>query len=207
MSIFDTLVNEHRLIRRYLDNATVAIELMEEGKLPPKEFFEVGLEFSKLFCDKYHHIKEEYEMFMALAQKKEGEIDSQIAFLRDQHEHARNYTSEISKSLNGYGKGDNFHITNIREFLEKYVQLLRDHIHREDHVFYPLAQKTFSETELAQLSENFKIADNKFEKDFFVKNENQVQKMENLLQDKFGSEYKQKIANLPKSHNNSWKSV
>lgn len=200
MSIFDTLVNEHRLIRRYLDNAAVAIEFIEEKKLPPKEFFEVGLEFSRLFCDKYHHIKEEYEMFMALAQKKEGKIDTQIAFLRDQHEHARNYTTEISKSLEGYGRRDNFHIANIQEFLGKYIQMLKDHIHREDHVFYPLAQKSLSETELEQLSENFKKADGRFEKDFFTKNENQVKKMENLLQNKFGNEYKEKMSNLPKSH-------
>ena len=58
MSIFEILVNEHRLIRRYLDNAAVAIEFMAENKLPPKEFFEIGLEFSKVFSDKYHHIKE-----------------------------------------------------------------------------------------------------------------------------------------------------
>jgi len=201
MSIFNTLVNEHHLIRRYLDNATVVIELMEEEKLPPKEFFESGLEFSKLFCDKYHHIKEEYEMFMALAQKKEGEIDSQIAFLRDQHEHARNYTSEITKSIEGYGRGDSFHIKNIQEFLEKYIQLLKDHIHREDHVFYPLAQKTFTEKELLTLPENFKKADDTFGKDFFHDNENKIQEMENLLQNKFGDEYKNKMRNLPKSHN------
>lgn len=200
MSVLDTLVNEHRLIRRYLDNASVAIELMEENKLPPKEFFEAGLEFSKQFCDKYHHIKEEYEMFMALAQKKEGEIDAQIAFLRDQHEHARNYTAEISNSLEGYGKGDSFHIGNIREFLEKYVQLLRDHIHKEDHEFYPLALKTFSSPELEQLSENFTKSDEKFGKDFFIQNENKVKNMEKLLTDKYGDEYTDKMSHLPKVH-------
>ena len=63
---------------------------------------------------------------------------------------------------------------------------MKDHIHREDHVFYPLAEKTFSEVELSQLTENFKKADEKFEKDFFAKNENMVQKLELLLKDQFG---------------------
>jgi hemerythrin-like domain-containing protein len=200
MSVFDLLANEHNLIRRYLNNAAVAIEFMEEDKLPPKEFFEIGLEFSTLFSDKYHHVKEEYEMFMALAQKKDGEIDAQIAFLRDQHEHARNYTTEIRRSLEGYGKGDNFHVDNIREFLGNYIKLLREHIHREDHVFYPLAQKTFSESELKALEENFTKAEAKFDSDFFAKNESHVQKMEELMKNHFGEAYKKKMDNLPNSH-------
>ncbi len=200
MSIFDSLVNEHRLIRRYLNNAAVALEFMEEKKLPPKEFFELGLEFSTMFSDKFHHFKEEYEMFMALAQKKEGEIDAQIAFLRDQHEHARNYTAEINRSLEGYGKNDSFYIDNIQEYLGNYVKLLGEHIHREDHVFYPMAKESFNEQEIGILKENFIKAEAKFNADFFTQNENKVQKMENLLKDHFGKEYEDKLNNLPKAH-------
>jgi len=168
MSIFVTLKNEHRLIRRYLDNVSVVLEFMEQTKLPPKEFFELGLEFCKLFADKFHHFKEEYEMFMLLAQKKEGEIDAHIAYLRDQHERARNFTAEISKSLERYGSGDSFHIANIQEFLGYYNQLLRQHIHREDHIFYPLAHEVFNKEDLKRLSENFKKAEALHEKFYDV---------------------------------------
>ncbi len=200
MSIFVTLKNEHRLIRRYLDNVTVVLELMEETKLPPKEFFELGLEFCKLFADKFHHFKEEYEMFMFLAQKKEGEIDAQVEYLRNQHERARNFTAEVSKSIEGYARGDSFHAANIQEFLGYYNQLLRQHIHREDHIFFPMAQEIFNNEDIRKLSENFRKAEEKFEKDFFKNNEAMVQKMEQLLIDKFGEEYKEKISNIPKSH-------
>jgi len=173
---------------------------MEEEKLPPKEFFELGLEFSTMFSDKFHHFKEEYEMFMALAQKKEGEIDAQIAFLRDQHEHARNYTTEINRSLEGYGKEDSFYIENIQKYLGQYVKLLQEHIHREDHVFYPMAKESFNTQEMDILTENFKKAETKFDADFYAQNESKVQKMETLLKDHFGNEYDDKLNKLPKTH-------
>ncbi len=200
MTIFEILSNEHRLIRRYLDNVAVVLGFMDEGKLPTRDFLEIGIEFTKLFSDKFHHYKEEYEMFMALAQKKEGEIDDHIALLRDQHEHARNFTAEISQSLEGYDRGDSYHIAKIQEYLGYYNSLLRQHINREDHTFYPLAKETFIEAELEVLSENFKKADKKFETGFFEKNENKVKEMENLLNNQFGDEYRVRMNNLPKYH-------
>jgi hemerythrin-like domain-containing protein len=43
----------------------------------------------------------------------------------------------------------------IKESLAAYVPMLRDHIHTEDHLFFPLAEKALSAEEMTQLEAEF----------------------------------------------------
>jgi hemerythrin-like domain-containing protein len=162
MEPIQILINEHKLIRQYLNDSSVALFMMEEEKWPEKEFFEIGVEFTKSFSDKYHHFKEEYIMFLKLSQKKQGTIDSEIMFLRDQHERARNFTIEISRALSKYTQSNDIHTHTIAENLGYYNLLLRQHIHREDHVFYPMAHDIFTDSEQKEMLEDFEKAEDKF---------------------------------------------
>ncbi len=200
MSIIDTLLLEHSLIRRYLDNVSVVLGLLKENKRPPKEFFILGLDFTKTFSDKFHHSKEEYSMFMELAKIKKGEIDNQITSLRDQHERARNMTVEVARSIDGYGKGDEFHAGNIYEYLGYYNHLLRLHIHREDHVFFPMVNEVLVESEQAPLEKLFQDVEEKYGADFFAKSEAKVAEMESLLANEFGEEYRKRMNAIPDPH-------
>lgn len=60
MNPIETLSNEHGLIRQFLDNLTLASEMIENGKHPSEAFFEKGIEFARVFTDEFHHFKEEY---------------------------------------------------------------------------------------------------------------------------------------------------
>ncbi len=46
MKPLETLRNEHGLIRQFLDQFELAGKKLEEGKRPPREFFELGLRFA-----------------------------------------------------------------------------------------------------------------------------------------------------------------
>mgnify|MGYP000339061785 CR=1 FL=1 len=79
MSVLDTLKKEHLLVRRYLDNIEVALDLMHKGGEVPEQFFNLAVDFSRNFMDKYHHFKEEYVIFLKLAEKKvELEISKSV---------------------------------------------------------------------------------------------------------------------------------
>jgi hemerythrin-like domain-containing protein len=155
MNILETLSNEHGLIRSFLDNLTLAVEKLEKGERPPREFFEKGVEFARVFADRFHHFKEEHLMFVQLAQKKEGAIDAKIELLRYQHERGRNFVNEVANALEGYAEGDPIKTTVILESTAAYMSLLRHHIHVEDHVFYRMAEETLSAEELQRLQEEF----------------------------------------------------
>ena len=155
MDPIETLVDEHELIRQFLDNLSTATDKLESGERPPREFFEISIEFARNFTDKFHHFKEEYVMFAQLAQKKGGVFDGPIDALRHQHERGRNFITEISDSLDGYSKGNDIDITTLLENLAAYTSLLRHHIHKEEHQFYQMVKKEFSENELQGFAELF----------------------------------------------------
>ena len=59
--------------------------------------------------------------------------------------------------------------------------MLRQHIHREDHVLFPMALHALSPDDLQQLLVEFQRADEKAGENFVEKNEERVQKMAALL--------------------------
>ena len=151
MNAIETLSNEHGLMRQFLDNLALAAERIEAEQYPPREFFDKGVEFARMFADKFHHFKEEHVMFVRLAQKHKGEIDGRIETLRYQHERSRDLVKAIAGALDGYAAGNEMKIAELLENLSAYVSLLRRHIHIEDHIFYPMARNELTGEEMAEV--------------------------------------------------------
>ena len=158
MRPMEVLRNEHGLIRQYLDNLALAVEKLESEERPPREFFEKAVQFARDFPDGVHHFKEELVLFVRLAQKHGGEIDGQIDALRQQHERARNHIAAIDAAIGGYAEGKPIATSELIENVAAYVALLRNHIHLEDHVFFPMAQEKISAAEEEQLHVEFERA-------------------------------------------------
>ena len=161
MNPIEILADEHRLIRQALDCFSLATHKMEQGINPPAEFFEKAVDFSRSFIDKRHHFKEEYLMFGRLAERHQSEIDAEIEALRHQHDHGREFISEMGNALDGYSKGKDAQVTIMLENLASLVTLYRHHIHREDHVFFPMVEKDLPQEELDDLAALFAKEDEK----------------------------------------------
>lgn len=155
MNAIEILVEEHGLILRNLDLLTTAAEKIVRNRKPPKEFFQKAVGFTLNFTNKFHHYKEEIVMFGLLAQKHQGEIDAEIARLRDQHATLHNYMNEISQSLEAYSKNAESEVRRLHRNLSEYIETLRRHIHAEDKIFYPLVAKTLTSDEMLSLTEEF----------------------------------------------------
>src|SRR3990172_1238490 len=181
MNILQSLAHEHRLIRQYLDDLAFAAERLEHGERPPKEFFETAVLFAREFVDGYHHFKEEHQLFVMLAQKLKGKHDAAIEALRYQHERGRAIVNAISEATAGYHRGDERAVLAILENVAAFGALLRQHINREDSVFYPMARKELSREDQERLQEEFTRADEKAGADCFERNEERVMKMTGLL--------------------------
>ncbi|NQU64862.1 MAG: hemerythrin domain-containing protein, partial [SAR324 cluster bacterium] len=161
MSALDLLKKEHKLIQRYLDNLSVAQELLNTRETVPPSVIDHTIRFAKEFMNKTHHFKEEYVLFLKMAEKKGGELDPQIVSLRDQHERSRNLVSKIKEAKKGYEKGDEIAFSTLAENMGYYVSLENQHLYRENHVFYPMAEKLFSADEMAGFDSEFEKIDEK----------------------------------------------
>ena len=168
MKPLEMLRSEHGLIRQFLETLTLAEKKLENDEQLPREFFEKALEFSTTFATQYHHVKEEHMMFVRLAQKHRGQWDGQIEALRHQHETGRNYMSEIKRALDGYESGNAVKRSIVMENLAAFNAMEKDHIHTEDHVFFPMAEKVLTDEDETQLAAEFdkirnKVGENTFE--------------------------------------------
>lgn len=120
-------------------------------------------------------------MFTQLAQKKDGELDAQIESLRYQHERGRNFISEISHAIDRYPIGNDILTTILLENLSAYIALLRLHIHKEDHIFFPMIEKDFSESDLRSLMELFEEENQKTGGKTLERSQKLVHEMAELL--------------------------
>lgn len=153
MSPVQTLLEEHQLIRKALENLVLAMEMIENDEKVTPELFEKWDQFYQSFILNYHHFKEEYVLFRELAQKQKGAMDAQLDALRHQHERGREIMNRVRESLSGYYKADPGATATLLENLAAYAALLRHHIHREEHVYYPMIVSLFSEAEKKKLVE------------------------------------------------------
>jgi len=167
MDPIEALSNEHGLIRQYLDILSMAAEKIENGQRPSQAFFEKGVEFARTFADQYHHFKEEHVLFVQVAQKKKGEVDAQLDALRYEHERGRSLVTGIENAVPGYVALDPIKTGELLENIAAYVSLLRHHIHVEDHIFYPMARKMLSETEVDAIRQEFEKQHEKHGHDTF----------------------------------------
>jgi hemerythrin-like domain-containing protein len=155
MNPIEVISNEHGLIRQFCDNLDMACDKIALGNRPSCAFFEKAIEVARKFNDGYHHFKEEHVLFVQLAQKKHGEIDAQLDALRNQHERSRELVTAMESSLPGYEAQDENQTGRLVDAARGYSELLRKHIHREDHVFLPLAQGMLSAAELDGIKAEF----------------------------------------------------
>ena len=181
MEPIETLRNEHGLIRQFLENLSIAAEKMENEQRPPVEFFAKATDFARAFADTFHHIKEEHVMFVRLAQKKDGKLDGEIEALRHQHERARDYMSGVRDDLVPYDEGNPVATSRILENIGAYVSLMRNHIHKEDHVFFPMVKGELTPEEEALVKKEFERARIKSGEDVFEKNHKLVVDMGSIL--------------------------
>jgi hemerythrin-like domain-containing protein len=181
MEALDILIDEHGIIRQFLENLVFSLKKMEQGERPPKKFFEKAVSFARDFTDKYHHFKEEHILFNRLAMKKKGKIDAEVESLKYQHERGRALIGEVAKALEGYDQGREAQTLILLESLAAYISLLRQHIHKEDHVFYPMVEKEFPWDEYRGLLEVFQQEGRKMGEKFVEKSKRDLYEMGGLL--------------------------
>jgi len=174
MKAIRILVNEHILISKTLSMLSVAAENIVQNKRPSREFFEHAIKFTRKFTNKFHHYKEEVVMFGLLAQKHDGKIDAFIERLRSQHEILHNLVAEISALLDGYSRNEEAVVRKLHRCVSEYCDTLREHIHVEDKVFYPMVEFTLTKSEQNNLLEEFERWEADGNEDLFNVGENIV---------------------------------
>jgi hemerythrin-like domain-containing protein len=181
MEALECLYEEHRLIRDYLGHIGTAQARLAAGQRLPVEFFEQVVIIARQFVDRFHHDKEERQMFKLLAQRHGGAFDAQLEAIEHQHQRGRELVGAIADALDGYAAGDPRQLERIRDNVAGYAAMLAEHIRREDDEFFPLVRSALRPDEHDQLLVEFGRADEKAGIGFFATSRERVTKMGMLL--------------------------
>lgn len=149
------LMEEHRLIERVLTALQTAAQRVSDGEeLRPAFFINAAL-FIRTFADGAHHNKEEGLLFVAMNEAGLPTEGGPIAVMLSEHEQGRAFTREMADAAGKWEKGDVHARSVVVQNALGYVALLRQHIHKEDTILFPLADRLIQPDRQETLTRDF----------------------------------------------------
>jgi hemerythrin-like domain-containing protein len=145
IDVTQVMVEEHKLILRMIALLENNVALMEAGKFRDWQFFLDAVDFIRNYADRFHHAKEEDVLFKALVDNGMPRDNSPVAAMLLAHDHGRAFVRAMEEAARRAQAGEAGRIPLIAENARGYIALLRDHIDKEDHILYPLAERVLPE--------------------------------------------------------------
>lgn len=138
----------------------IKLMLMVLGKILGKpetinqEHFAKILEFLKIFVDKCHHGKEEDLLFPAMEKAGVPRDGGPIGVMLMEHVQGRGYVKGMSDAFDKFKK-DRKAMTAIVENGNNYIELLTQHIEKENNILFAMADRVLSKEAQDELEEGF----------------------------------------------------
>lgn len=134
------LVDEHKLIKRWLALIPRVVEILEEGKRDIWQQVQQGALFTRYYADKFHHAKEEEVLF-----KLTDESSDIIQIMCEDHVEGRRNVTLILEAVEE--KNSEKAIRHLMAFRE----LLSEHIKKEDEILFPWIERQLSDSQIGKL--------------------------------------------------------
>jgi hemerythrin-like domain-containing protein len=141
MDAIEALRNEHRLIERAID-ALVSFADEARGR-GTDDRAELGrfVTFIREFADGCHHGKEEDILFQAMVEAGFPRDGGPIAVMLAEHDQGRQHVAALGALAEKKAPWTAEDRQRLAEAAHAYASLLRQHIHKEDAILYPMAQQ------------------------------------------------------------------
>jgi hemerythrin-like domain-containing protein len=144
------LKSEHSTILRVIDVLQRLVDRAERGD----GFEAAGLarcvEFFRFFADACHHAKEEDLLFPLLETRGIPREGGPIGVMLYEHSLARKFTQQMADALDAPQAENQFHAA-----AHQYMELLRNHIFKEDNVLFQMADRVLSDDDQSTLCGRF----------------------------------------------------
>ena len=155
MTPTEVLIDEHRLIVGVLDCLEKAADRLDSGDDIDPGFFLDAAEFVAGFADRCHHGKEEDILFEAMTARDMPRDTGPVAVMLREHDEGRRYTAGFRSAAERMKEGDDSSVVEVVENVYDYVNLLREHIHKENNVLFPMADQVIPAAEMQNVAHAF----------------------------------------------------
>lgn len=153
------LRKEHDAILRMLDATDKVAEQLENKKRVAAETLNGLLEFFRTFADRCHHGKEEDLLFPLLEKKGVAREGGPIGVMLTEHDQGRAFVRQMVEAVEPYQGGDAEAGKRWSEAARGYVNLLHQHIDKENNVLFMMAESVLTDDEQTELAAAFEKAE------------------------------------------------
>jgi hemerythrin-like domain-containing protein len=155
MKATEVLKEEHQVILRVIASLERGVDLLERGIAVRPGFFADTARFIKGFADGCHHKKEEGVLFTKMEAHGMSNQAGPIAVMLVEHEEGRRYTRGLAEAAHRLENGDATARADIIHNARGYIELLRQHIAKEDNILFPMADQVIPPAEHDGVLEGF----------------------------------------------------
>ena len=145
------LENDHVHILRLTD----VMEKITKTDAPDYSDLEEVVFLIRNYADGFHHEKEEKILFPALEDKGFSSRQGPVAVMLSEHVQGRNFVKEMEKFIDLYKKNDLQALEQVFVNMTGYVNLLRNHISKENNILFRMADKVLSEDDHKTLLDRY----------------------------------------------------
>jgi hemerythrin-like domain-containing protein len=140
MKLTTSLSNDHRVIEQVLRCLLEMGARASATNAVDADSADSALSFLRTFADRCHHKKEEDVLFPALAGAGFPPDAGPVAVMLEEHELGRLYLGRIEAAIRQARQGVPEAVENFAASVRSYVDLLTQHIAKEDNILFPLAE-------------------------------------------------------------------
>jgi hemerythrin-like domain-containing protein len=155
MKATEQLIHEHEAVTLMLNVLRSASDKMLQNEVIPSGHLDDMVDFLKVFVDKCHHGKEENILFPELVKKGLSERSGPVAVMLAEHEQGRAIIREMTTGIEAYKNGDKDAVRNITDSALSYIQLLTQHIYKENNILFKMADDLLSPEEQEEALKRF----------------------------------------------------
>ena len=152
MDAIETLMNEHRLIERALDALVAFADEVRRKATDDKDELGRFVTFIREFADACHHGKEEAILFTAMVDAGFPRDGGPIAVMLFEHDQGRALVRQLAALAQQAAPWSADDRQRVAEAAYGFSQLLRNHIHKEDAILYPMAEQRLPPDVLERVS-------------------------------------------------------
>jgi len=152
-------MREHRVIERVLDCVEELAERAEKDRKLDEASAREAIDFLRSYADRWHHGKEEECLFPMLEARGLSSQEGPTFVMRFEHRQGRAHIGELNDTIEGAARGEEAAVGRFVSHARSYVSLLREHIQKEDHCLFPIADQTLSDDDRRELARQFEEAE------------------------------------------------
>ncbi|MEK6892787.1 MAG: hemerythrin domain-containing protein [Nanoarchaeota archaeon] len=154
------LSKEHKNILKVVDALESEISILKDKEIDVN-FFKNVIKFIRNYADRFHHAKEEDILFKEFNKSAEEGCAhcNPVEQMLVEHDEGRREVRMIESGLNEMNKDK------LIKGADGYIQLIREHIFKEDNILYPMADEALKDSVKKDMLKKFREIESKKKKE------------------------------------------